>query len=880
MKSPSFLRDRNTLLLIFNRTALVALVTVLILFFLWLDLYPNVQNSPIYTDLADRTVYARAGFDSSILSVGVINTPDEALALGWDKVVPREYDNRFLISDILPPDEPSDVRPFLSITEAVPKEYTLMMMFDMSAEQLSCLYASSPIMPGLHLSGIGENWEIFINGTTIASQDHRDGRGMITSYRSQRDVTIPFDRDLLREGQNTIVFRIIAAYDSYDAGLFYASGYYLGDYTLMKTRSISISTIIFSAIYLFMGIYHLLLYLTRQADRHNLLYFCFTILLTTYFCSRTSIIYAITEDTAITQCIECGALYLTAWMLGVYIEVLSFRKVSMIIKVQGVLTFISVVLQALFTRKFANNILQINLIVCGVTVVFYVALYDTLIHFVRQVKKRMRDGELRGEIISPRELVVEELLRTQLGHIMMATFLLTITFIFDIMDTLFFHTAIMLTRYSFFLFTLILAREFASSFNRISAQNEALEAAVQARTLALEEQVRIAEFASRAKSDFLANMSHEIRTPINAIMGMSTIGRGTDDPGKKNRSFDKVTEASNHLLGIVNNILDMSKIELNKQVLSETEFKLRDMLQHVIYMFRFKTGQKRQIFNVNIPEAVPDLLFGDDQRISQVLTNLLDNAVKFTPKGGTISLSVAVSERMSMHCSIHFVVSDTGIGIAKEYQQRIFEPFHQLDNSTSREYAGTGLGLTLSKRLVELMNGHLSVASAPGQGATFAFAVRVGLIEQRADAMSPEEIAEEGMRDGEFEGITALFAEDIDMNREVLMAIMEPSGLRFIIAENGQEAVEIFTQRSDEIDIIFMDLQMPVMDGYTAARTIRAIEIKKAGVIPIFALTANVFKEDVFNCMAAGMNAHLGKPIDADKLVRTMRKFLFPKGPA
>jgi PAS domain S-box-containing protein len=390
---------------------------------------------------------------------------------------------------------------------------------------------------------------------------------------------------------------------------------------------------------------------------------------------------------------------------------------------------------------------------------------------------------------------------------------------------------------------------------------------------AMEEQ---ALSASRAKSSFLSNMSHEMRTPLNAIVGMTVIGRKAKDIERKNYALDKISDASAHLLGVISDVLDMSKIEANMLGLSPVEFRFEKMLQKVVSVINFRVNEKRQNLTVNLDDAIPAAIIADDQRLAQVVANLLSNAVKFTPEEGSISLTASLIGEENGICTIQVSVSDTGIGISEEQQKKLFNSFQQAESNTTRKYGGTGLGLAISKSIVEMMGGKIGIQSELGKGSVFTFTVqaqKASYIEDNSDA---DDAADNGKTDitGIFEGSSILLVEDVYLNREIVMALLEPTRLSIDCAENGAEAVRMFTKNPDKYSLIFMDVQMPEMDGYDATRRIRAMDIPKAKTIPIVAMTANVFREDIEKCEAAGMDSHIGKPLDLDELLNKLRSYL------
>lgn len=519
----------------------------------------------------------------------------------------------------------------------------------------------------------------------------------------------------------------------------------------------------------------------------------------------------------------------------------------------------------------------------------------------------------------------------------------------------------------------------------------------------IENALEKAKSANRAKSDFLSSMSHEMRTPMNAIIGMTTIGINAADIERKDYAFNEIKNASTHLLGVINDVLDMSKIEANRLEISPHEFNFEKMLQRVVNVINFRVSEKTQELIVVIDENIPHRLVGDEQRLAQVVTNLLSNAVKFTPEEGFIRLATHLLGEENGVCTIKIEVTDTGIGISPEQQARLFMSFQQADSSISRNFGGTGLGLAISKRIIELMGGKIWIESELGKGATFAFTVQLACgkaehpsllepgvnysnlrilvvdddveilryfeeivckagitcdvassgeeaiamitnkahdiyfvdwrmpgmngieltrqIKQRISKRSvvimisstewstiaddakevgvdrflskplfPSAIVDcinECVGAGElcekeappnhediFVGLRMLLAEDMEINREIVLALLEPTGIEVEYAENGKEATHLFEEHPDRYDIILMDVQMPVMDGLEASRYIRALENPRAKTVPIIAMTANVFREDKEKCLKAGMNDHVGKPLDWEEVLATLWKYL------
>jgi PAS domain S-box-containing protein len=396
-------------------------------------------------------------------------------------------------------------------------------------------------------------------------------------------------------------------------------------------------------------------------------------------------------------------------------------------------------------------------------------------------------------------------------------------------------------------------------------RNEMTENLIQAREEALA--------STRAKSAFLANMSHEIRTPMNAIIGMSAIARGSGgNIDKIDDCLEKIGSASKHLLGVINDVLDMSKIEARKFELSEEPFSFRRMVKSLYNINIGKVEDKSQTLTMEVADDVPRVLVGDEVRLSQVITNLLSNAIKFTPGGGFIRFEARQLRREGDEVMLEMFVEDTGIGIEEDKLDKLFSAFEQADVGITRNYGGTGLGLAISKSIVEQMGGSIRIESEYGKGSRFVFTIRIGWAE---DDDTPE--IEEGKTTEvyDFSGRTILLVEDIEINRTIVITLLESTGVKIESAENGLEALEMVTANPDRYDLIFMDIHMPMMDGYEATRRIRRLNPSWAAHVPIVAMTANAFAEDIQRCKQAGMDDHLAKPIDLDALLETIEKYIF-----
>ncbi len=804
-----------------------------------------MRKDSLYTNLTDLPAYVKNGFEPAYVSV---KDPDTMI---WDKELPAHHAP--ILMSQLPRDEYSPGEPaFLSIRGRKVEECTILIPFVMSREKIDSLYGDNPLSPGIYLAGIGENWEIHLNGSVIARQIYRKDTGEFTIFRSRRGVSVPFDKRFLNEGTNILVIHILGARSSAYAGLFHSGPYYIGDYAKIAGAGGELLTVALCTVYVLLGLYHILLFFLRRTDSDNLLFGIFSNLAAVFFFVYSPVVNRIFENSAISHKIEYASFYLLLFFLAMFLENLIFNRVKLFTLIYGFLCIVAITMQSVFSVWFAADLLTLFASL-AIVFIMYIFCYDIVYGIILTLEKREIDYT----------------------YLCIVMTIITATSIFDLISAIVWRHKNLISLYStlilIFYMTFMLARRYANRFESTTQMKELLEETVKQRTAQLEEQVELSDAASRAKSDFLANMSHEIRTPLNAVIGMAAIGVNLQDMPGKDHAFVKIREASNHLLGIINDILDMSKIEAGKLELSPVSFLLRKVIAHVEDLLRFKIEEKRQDFVVSIAEGTPEALYGDDTRLAQVMANLIGNAIKFTPAQGRISLTISLESEKDGICTLRFLVQDTGIGITEEQKAKLFTAFQQAESQTTRKYGGTGLGLALSKRIVELMGGEIRVDSEPGRGSVFSFTVKAPRVDMQSGE-GPSDTAPQTMQEGEFAGRVILLADDVEINREIISSLLEVTGLVIDNAENGAQAVELFESRPERYSLILMDVQMPVMDGYEATRRIRAGSCPQGAVVPIIAMTANVFKEDVERSLASGMSGHLGKPVEVEKLLLLLRK--------
>ena len=877
---------------------------VIAVFYAW-----NSQNeilrgggTPLFRNLMESPAYIRRGFD-----------PGDIL-----KIPPQDSANwvRFQSAPLRVKDSPLPDLPrrrFLSPRGKDAEEFTIIIPVEMDSRAMEYLNDDLSILPGIFFSCVGENWEIFFNGTLVRSEMHLDEAGRILSRRTWRDVHFPLESSLFVPGTNILALRIVGDPAYNGTGLFYTAPHYIEDYRIIKTRHINFLLIVLSGVFGFTGIYFLMFFLsTRQKQEIFNLYFSISsFLLCAYSIARNGMVNHLIPNSDISIRIEYFSMFLLAPVLGIFIESLGRKKIT---KPSWFFLGFCILLgitQIFFCSQFGDETLAIwN--VTALAYILYVFFYDIVYFYFWEHRKSKSHKD-------------SELLDLSITNVLISSVLIVVSSIYDILDVLFFHNSFHLFLHSTFVFyigmALTLSQQFRGMYNRLEQSNVMLETAVSQRTQELEEQTRIAVEANRAKSKFLATMSHEIRTPLNAVIGLSEIELRGNLPDSSKDNIQQIHQSGSSLLGIINDILDISKIEAGNFELVAAEYESAIFIGDIINLGKAWIASKPINVVLEVGGDFPKKLFGDELRIKQVLNNLLSNAIKYTHQG-TVTLSInsklLTNSELSTENSesgvikevlVRFTIRDTGIGIREEDIKKLFMNYIQLDARANRKVEGTGLGLVICKNLVEMMGGNITVESEYGRGSIFTVEIVQGLVDSTELPYEPmgDEIAEDlknfryAKKRAELDiariwvpNGKVLIVDDMPVNIKVAKGLLKPYGLSADSAISGQKAIELVkaenskTHGTGGYDIVFMDHMMPEMDGIETMLAIRAWEneqntknseqgkenIGQKRQLPIIALTANAVLEMQEKFIEKGFNGILTKPIDVIKLDEVLNRWI------
>ncbi|MDR2176640.1 MAG: hypothetical protein LBP20_01195, partial [Treponema sp.] len=638
-------------------------------------------------NLREYPIYVRKGFD--IQDTAVLPAPEDGRWIRIDPDGPLEKE-WLIMRNIGFKDSPKYT--FFSLFRETVEEYTILFTFDLDERVRQSMDTDRSFIPGIFFEGVGDNWAIYLNGGELRNEIYLDERGEIRYSRRMRHVFFPVRPGLFRTGINTLAVRVLGMPNSENTGLFYTSPYFIGNYFEIQKRYNETPVIAFSAIYCFLGIYHLALWLGRRREFYNFFFGIATFLLGTYNFARTYAIYAYIFNTSLIVRTEFCSLFLLTASLGCFFEQMTIQKLSLISKIYGVFTVVCTLAVIIFYNELADRLLRLWQVIALCYIVYIVAC-KILFFFLHSTWRQWKDT---GASVSLAGFYGRQLIGSSLGNVIIGTMILFATSIFDLYNSLVLHLGITLSAYGFLIFalgtTLILIRRFHYLNHALEQSNIFLEKAVKERTGELEEQKLIAESASRAKSGFLANMSHEIRTPMNAILGMAELILREDISPLVYENVQNIKQAGSSLLSLINEILDFSKIEAGKLDIVNAAYRLDKLLNECVNIISVKFEEKPLLFAVNIDGGLPNELEGDELRIRQVLLNLLSNAVKYT-RNGYVIFSVALAdagtaeeksgrEESGVHDSTNsitlaFSVEDTGIGLKAEDKENLFREFEQ-----------------------------------------------------------------------------------------------------------------------------------------------------------------------------------------------------------
>jgi signal transduction histidine kinase/AmiR/NasT family two-component response regulator len=841
------------------------------------------SSGPLYKNLREVPAYAKRGFNSAEL--GVI--PDESK--GWVRFPSAPTGRRIRNSNL--PDLPK--RTYLSPFGKPSEEFTITFLIEVDNKDLALMNGDVSTHPGFFFAGVGENWEFFFNGKSVHSEMHLDTNGKVKERRVWRDVHFPVDGLLFVQGTNILTLRVLGDPAFNMTGPFYSTApIYMEDYKVIEKRQYNFLLIVLGGICIFAGVYYILLFFSikNKKEIFNLYFGIFSILLCVYAVARNGMVHNLIPNSDVTIRLEYFSLILMIPMFGLFIETLLKGKITII--TMCYLTFCS--LLAITVILFCNQYEEEVIIIWDLSAMIYysyIIIYD-IIYFLFWGKHK---EEYKGKGIQ---------LDMSIGSILIGTIGSYFCGLFDIFDILFIRSSLLLFQYSIFVINIgmvfALSQRFSGMYKRMEQSNALLEIAVQERTKELEEQTKIALQASKAKSDFLATMSHEIRTPLNAVIGLSEIELRGNLPEPSMNNITQIYQSGSSLLGIINDILDISKIEAGAFDLIPVEYETAPFIDDTVNLNRVRIGSKPISFILEIEGDFPRKLFGDELRVKQILNNLLSNAVKYTERG-TVTFSAMAfyyngknsPVKNENEVLLSFIVRDTGIGIQKKDMEKLFTVYTQLDSKINRKVEGTGLGLEITKKLVDMMNGTITAESEYGKGSVFT----VTLIQKLADFTGIGEETAINLRNFQYvagrkqdeivpcwmPNGKVLVVDDVPVNIMVVEGLLEPYGVHVDSAYSGKEAIEKITNEDPNYDLVFMDHMMPGMDGIEAVRIIREWEEqdkqkkKKNQLIdriPIIALTANALAGNMEMFMAEGFDGFISKPIDVVEIDLALNRWV------
>jgi signal transduction histidine kinase len=641
----------------------------------------------IYRNLMDSPAFVRKGFDESEL----FKVPDT----GGEWVQFKSKPLRIMESPL----QNLPKRKYLSPLGTAAEEFTIIIPVEVDYEVNE--------KPGIFLGYIGENWEVYFNGQLVISEMHLNVQGKITSRRNWRDVYFPLERNLFVQGTNILAIRIIGDPAYGVTGLYYSAPYYMDEYRHISRQHQNVILLLLCGIFGYTGFYYLMIFFSvlKREEVFNLYYGIFSILLCLYAITGSGIINNIIPNSDIQIRLEYLSLFLSIPTLCIFVEQMGWQKITNISRIFFIFSIVLALTQIFFCNQYGDEVLMI----WSVSVLIYfsfVFVYDIVYFYFFELRKKNRGRREADTFVS----------------ILIGSVIVYACGLWDVLDVLFFYSSLRLFLYSTFVFHIVMAftlsNRFRGMYNRLEYSKIILEQAVHERTEELAKQTDIAIEASQAKSRFLATMSHEIRTPLNAVIGLSQIELHNNLSEKTRSSIMEIHKSGSILLGIINDILDISKIEAGSFALVPVEYESERLINDIVNLNMVRIGSEPIDFVLEISGDFPAALFGDELRVKQILNNILSNAIKYT-REGSVTLTIEYKEISKTVFLIRFVVRDTGIGIRSEDMGKLFTDYTQLDAKANRKIEGTGLGLVITKKLVDMMGGNITVQSEYGKGSCF-----------------------------------------------------------------------------------------------------------------------------------------------------------------
>jgi len=834
-------------------------------------------NSPLYINLRECPSFVRSGFDPADL----LKIPDESgpAALGvWKRF--EGLSRRIGDSGLEIPK-----RRFLSPWGKDTEEFTIIILLEMDSTAMAFLDGNTSVVPGFFFAGIGESWEVYFNGKLILSEMHLDEKGRIKERRTWNDVSFPVDGALFRPGTNILALRILGDPTYRGTGLDYSSApVYMDDYRNIESGRFDYLYTFLCGFFAFTGIYYLMLFFSvkKRTEVFNLYFGIFSILIGVYIVSLQALINTLIPNSDISKRLGFGSVMLAIPIFGMFLEALGRKgETTKISRGYLAFSFFLCLTQTFFCRQYGEEVILIWNILAGIYVTYL--LFYEIIYF--HLWRRQRVTFLENDAGKPPALPID--------NILIGMVICYLCGVFDILYNTIFKNSVSLFSYSVIVvyvgMVFTLSRRFSDIYKRLEKSNVMLEIAVHERTVELEKQTDVAIQANLAKSQFLASMSHEMRTPLNAVIGLSEIvlNRGKLPEASKS-DIRQIHRSGSSLLGIINDILDISKIEAGSFELIPVEYETASLLSDTVMLNKVRIGSKPIVFALEISEDFPMTLLGDELRVKQILNNLLSNAIKYT-KEGSVTLSVAWESFTGREneALVRFGVRDTGIGIRAEDIRKLFSSYTQLDLRANRKIEGTGLGLEISKKLVDMMGGSINVESEYGKCSVFTVEIIQGIVnykpigEETAKKLMSLKYTVERKRDKVDNSWMpygkVLVVDDLPVNLQIARGLLEPYGLKVDSAESGKEAIELIEAENPRYDLIFMDHMMPDMDGIETIGIIRQNSSEYVRNVPIIALTANAMVGNSEMFMSKGFNGFISKPIDIVQLDEALNKFIRDK---